>query len=136
MAELLHRFFNDLWVQIAFLLVALDIALGVVDATVHGNFRFNYLADFMRNDLLGKVVPFFLVYGGYVYAKNADIVIPGIDLAVVKDAAGALMLAALGASLFNSLKDLGIPLINQLPKAIVSDDPNSKLAQPTPPPTA
>lgn len=135
MAVLIHRFFNDTWVQIAFFLVAADIVLGVIDGVVHGNFRLGYIADFLRNDVLGKVLPFFLIYGGYVYAKSADIVIPGLDLNYIKDGAGALMLAALTASLLNSLKDLDIPIAKLLPNSIAGNDPNAKIDNSATPPT-
>jgi len=124
MGTLLHRFFEDTRTQIALLLVLLDLGLGVIASVVKGNFRLSFVSDFARNDLLGKVVPFFLLYGGYVYAKNADVVIPGVDLDVIMNGAWVIVSAALVGSLLNSLRDVGL-----VPAAVSShlagDDPGA-----------
>ena len=108
--NLLHAFFEDTRTQIALLLVILDVLLGVVAVFVDETqgFRLSYIADFMRNDVVGKVLPFFILYGGYKYAANADIVIPGLDLEVIMNAAWGVVLLALGGSLLKSLSDLGL----------------------------
>lgn len=110
MSALLHAFFEDTRVQIALLLLSLDFVLGVCAALFDPTqgFRLSYIADTMRNDVLGKVLPFLVLYGGYKYASNADLVIPGFNMEVLMDAAWALMLAALGGSILKSLSDLGI----------------------------
>lgn len=132
MAVWLHRFFEDTRTQIALLLVLLDLLLGLAAALFvpqkAGGFRLSYIADFLRNDVLAKVVPFFVLYGGFLYAKNADIVIPGLDLEVVMNGAWVIVLAALVGSLLNSLKQLGIG--TQITDAIAGPDP----VTPTPPP--
>lgn len=125
MAILVHRFFNDTLVQITLLLILLDLALGIIASVVKGTFQLSYIADFARNDLLGKVVPFFLVYGGYVYATHAKIVIPGLNLVVIKDGMWVLVSAALVASLLKSLKDLGF--LSGVTDAIAGADPNAKI---------
>ena len=108
--NLLHAFFNDERTQIALLLVVLDVVLGVIAVFVDDTqgFRLSYIGDFLRNDVLGKVLPFFVLYGGYKYAANADIVIPGFDLEVVMNAAWGIVILALGGSLAKSLADLGL----------------------------
>ena len=126
MASFFHAFFNDTRTQIVLLLVALDLILGVVASLKVGNFRLSFVADFARNDLLGKVVPFAFLYAGYKYASGADIVIPGIDLQVITDAAWAIVLVALGGSLLGSLKDLG--LLTAVTNKLAGPDP----ASPTP----
>lgn len=122
-APFVHSFFNDTRVQILLLLVALDLILGVA-ASLYSDglhFRLSFLADFARNDLLGKVVPFAAIYAGYLYAKNVDIVIPGFDMQVVMDAMWAIVLAALLGSLLGSLKDFGL----NLPPQVAGSDPGS-----------
>jgi hypothetical protein len=126
MGAFAHAFFNDTRTQIVLLLVALDLILGTVASLKVGNFRLSFVADFARNDILGKVVPFGVLYAGYKYASGADIVIPGVDMQVVTDAAWAVVLAALGGSLLGSLKDLG--LLSQAPDMVAGSDP----ASPTP----
>jgi len=62
MGSFFHAFFEDARVQTLLVLIALDIALGVVASVKAGNFRLSFVADFARNDLLGKVVPFAFIY--------------------------------------------------------------------------
>jgi membrane protein YqaA with SNARE-associated domain len=128
MGPLLHAFFEDSRTQILLLLVTLDLALGVIASIAGGSFRLSFVADFARNDLLGKALPFLVIYGGYKYAANADLVIPGLDMEVVMDGVWVVVLAALVGSLFGSLKDLG--LLKAAPDAIAGPDPATP-AQPT-----
>jgi hypothetical protein len=127
--ELLTRFFEDDRTQVLLLIVLLDFALGVIAAVAAGGFRLSYLADFARNDLLGKALPFLVVYGGYVYAAGSDLVIPGLDLEVIMNGVWVVVLAAIGGSILNSLRDLG--LFTQLPDELAGPDPET----PTPPPS-
>lgn len=131
--NLLHAFFEDTRTQIALLLVILDVLLGVVAVFVDDTqgFRLSYIADFMRNDVVGKVLPFFILYGGYKYAANADIVIPGLDLEVIMNAAWGVVLLALGGSLLKSLSDLGLFGDNSPPQ-LAGNDPSSPTV-PAPP---
>ena len=110
MGALLNSFFEDTRTQIALLLIVLDVILGVLAVFVDSTqgFRLSYIGDFLRNDVLGKVVPFFVIYGGYKYAKNADLIIPGVDMEVIMNAVWLVVLAALGGSLFKSLSDMGL----------------------------
>lgn len=120
MASFFHAFFNDERVQVVLLLVAIDLLLGVIVALKKGDFRLSFVADFARNDILGKVAPFAVLYAGYKYAGSADIVIPGFDLEVAMNAAWVVVLAALVGSLLGSVKDLGL---QQLPAPLAGDDP-------------
>lgn len=122
-----HAFFNDTRTQIVLLLVALDLLLGIAASLKVGNFRLSFVADFARNDILGKVLPFAVLYGGYLYAKGADIIIPGVDMQVVTDAAWAVVLAALVGSLLGSLKDLGL----STPEIVSGSDPASPQVPPS-----
>ena len=121
MATFVHSFFEDARVQVLLLLVTLDLLLGVVAALKAGDFRLSFVADFARNDLLGKVAPFAILYAGYKYAGSADIVIPGFDLEVAMNGAWVIVLAALAGSLLGSLKGLG--LLTAAPEAVAGPDP-------------
>jgi len=123
MNTLLHAFFEDTRVQIALLLLAFDFGLGTIAGLATGKFRLSFLADTLKTDVLGKVLPFFLLYGGYVYAGSADIVIPGFDLEVLMNAAWAIVLLALTGSVLNSLRDLG--LATKTPDTIAGPDPTT-----------
>ena len=120
MGSFFHAFFNDQRVQVILLLVALDLALGVIAALKKGDFRLSFVADFARNDILGKVAPFGVIYAGYLYAGSADIVIPGFDLEVAMNGAFVIVLAALVGSLLGSIKELGL---SQLPEEVAGPDP-------------
>lgn len=123
MGALAHAFFEDTRVQIALLLLVLDFGLGTVAGLVGGKFRLSYLADTLKTDVLGKVLPFFLLYAGYLYAGSADLVIPGFDLEILMNAAWVVLLAALGGSALNSLRDLG--LLGSAPDTIAGPDPTT-----------
>ncbi len=127
MASFFHSFFNDQRVQVVLLLVTLDLLLGVIAALKKGDFRLSFVADFARNDILGKVAPFAVLYAGYKYAGSADIVIPGFDLEVAMNAAWVVVLAALVGSLLGSIKELGL---SQLPEAVAGPDPASPVVPP------
>ncbi len=130
MQSFFHSFFADDRVETLLVLIALDIALGVIASLKAGNFRLSFVADFARNDLLGKVLPFAVIYAGYLYAKNVDIVIPGVDLEVVMNGVWVIVLAALVGSLLGSLKQLGL---QQLPEAVAGPDPATPVVPPAPP---
>lgn len=128
MAAFWHAFFEDARVQTLLVLIALDIALGVVVSVKMGNFRLSFIADFARNDLLGKVVPFAFIYAAYKYAGSVDLVIPGVDMEVIMDGVWALVLAALVGSLLGSLKQLGL---SQLPEPVAGPDPATPVVPPS-----
>jgi hypothetical protein len=131
MGELLNRFFNDDQVQIMLFMVVLDFLLGTIAALKMKTFRLSYWADFARNDLLFKVIPGLILYGGLVYAQAADVVIPGLDMDTVARTALGIAMAALAASLFGSLRDLGLgkaapdTIPAPIVEAVAGDDPNS-----------
>lgn len=121
--NLMHAFFNDQRVQIAFLILILDFVLGTIAALVDNTqgFRLSFIGDTLRSDVLGKMLPFFVLYGGYKYASSADLVIPGLDMEVLMNAAWVVVLAAFGGSILSSLKDLGFGA--GLPSEVNGDDP-------------
>lgn len=129
MGSFFHAFFEDARVQTLLVLITLDIALGVVAAVKLGNFRLSFVGDFARNDLLGKVVPFAFIYAAYLYARNVDLVIPGLDMEVVMNGVWAIVLAALVGSLLGSLKQLGL---QALPEEMAGADPATPVVPPAP----
>jgi hypothetical protein len=104
--QILSAFAHDDKLKIALVAIFLDFVLGVLAAVKLGNFRFSYVADFMRNDVLYKLVPWFVLYGAATVAGQVDIVIPGLDLGVVAGASYGVILAAWTASILGSLNTL------------------------------
>lgn len=124
MGALLHAFFEDTRTQIALLILVLDFVLGIIAVFVDDTqgFRLSFVSDTLRTDVLGKMVPFFVLYGGYKYAASADLVIPGLDLEVLMNAAWGVVLLAFGGSILKSLGDMGL----------LGDTPSPQLAGPDP----
>jgi len=106
MEEALKAFGDDTVVQVIAGLVALDVLLGVLAAIVNEaqSFKFSYLVDFLRNDVLGKLVPFAGIWIVTYFA--GDFEIGGVN--GIQDAVAVGIVAALGASVLNSLRDLGL----------------------------
>ena len=104
----LLEFANDTKVHIALFLVAADFLLGVVAAFRSGNFRMSYIADFLRKDILGKLVPYFVFYALALVAGQVDVVIPGLDFGVLAGAAYVTLVAALTGSILNSVREIGM----------------------------
>lgn len=104
-------FFNDNKVHTVAILVALDLILGVMAAVKTGTFQLSYIAKFLHDDVLGKVVPFFVLY---VAGKTAGkgVLIGGINFDVISDGAWVIVLAALTGSLLGSVSQLfpGLPV--------------------------
>ena len=121
MLDLLNQFVDDPTVIALAVLVALDLVLGVAAALKMGTFRLSYVADVLRNDVLGKLVPYYAVWAAV--HVSGDVMLG--DFGVVEEATGALAIAAIGASVLNSLRDLG--LAQKLPDAIAGADPNANL---------
>jgi hypothetical protein len=129
MAQFWHAFFEDTRTQIVLLLVVLDLLLGIGVSLKNKDFRLSYVVDFARNDLLGKLLPFAVIYAGYKYAASADIIIPGVDLEVIMNAMWVLVLAALVGSLLASLKHFGFTM---LPDFVAGPDPATPQTEPPP----
>lgn len=101
-------FAHDTKVQIVLLLLIADLLLGVIAAINTHTFRLSLIADVLRNDVLGKILPWFVLYAADAASTSAGIIIPGLDWGVLADGAFALILAALVGSIFSSLQDLGL----------------------------
>lgn len=127
--QLLSAFFHDAKVEAALAVVALDFVFGVLAALKAGKFRLSYVADFGRNDILFKLVPYFVLYSGALVAGSQDIVIPGIDLGVIAGAAYVGFMAAWVGSILSSLSDLGLPSLGD---ALSGSDPATPSPDTTP----
>lgn len=103
----IYAFFSDLKLQAAVGMIVLDFGLGVAAAFKLGTFRLSYVADFARNDVGFKLLPWFLVYVGAKFAGHQQIVVPGFDLSYVADGFFALNMAAWVGSSASSLRELG-----------------------------
>ena len=125
MQEAIRSFFVDDRLAWVLLLLSLDFVLGAGGAILAGKFRLSYIADFARNDLLGKVFPWFVLYLGYKYAPSTDIIIPGFDLEVLMNAAWVALAAALVGSILASLKEFKVPIVEQAPDEIAGPDPGT-----------
>ena len=119
-SELISAFTADETVQLVAALIVVDFVLGVSAGVKANTFRMGWLADFLRNDVLGKVVPYFAVWGAVRIGGDFELA----GFGAIEEVTGAAVVLALGASVLNSLRDLGIA--TQAPDAIAGSD--------TPPP--
>jgi hypothetical protein len=127
--DLLRQFGEDPTVRIAAALVALDVILGVTAAFVKGTFRLVLIGDFLRADVLMKLVPYYAIWA--TVHVVGDIEIAGFE--AIEETTGAAIILALGASILGSLKELGLPGARSAPAEIASPDPLTPTPEPTPP---
>ena len=104
MEQLIHDFANDPGVRLAVVLVALDIVLGISASVKAGTFRLGWLTDFLRADILFRLVPYFGIWAAV--RLGGDFELAGVG-AIEETVGGAVMLAV-GGSILNSLRDLGL----------------------------
>jgi len=109
-ASLIHSFVTDEQFKAVAAAIVVDLVLGVAAAVYLHTFRLTYLANFARNDVLGKVFPFFVLHSAAIVAGGTNVVIPGLDVGNLSDATFAIVLAALVGSILKSLADFGLPL--------------------------
>lgn len=102
----LHTFLNDTKVQALVLLVIADFVLGASAALKLGVFRFSYVADFLRNDIAFKLLPYFAFYVFALVAGSVDLVIPGLDFGAVAGAVYGLLVVAWVGSILKSAAEL------------------------------
>lgn len=114
-ATYLREFTDDPTVLAIVVLVALDFVLGICASIVAHTFRAGWLADFLRRDILAKLIPYFAVW--FAVRVGGDIKIDGYGL--VEETVGLAVTAAIGASVLNSLRDLGLI---KAPDAIAGSD--------------
>ncbi len=116
----LHQFGADPLLRAVLTLITLDLAIGITAAVKTGTFRLAYVAQFARDDLLGKVFPWFVIYAAAKLAPSVSLL--GIDLDAAQKAVFVVVVAALGGSLVNSLSQLGLPVFTGFPKALTGDE--------------
>ena len=105
--EILNSFASNEQVKAVAVLIAADLVLGVLAAVKMGQFRLTYISNFLRNDVVGKVVPWFALFA---LGKTSGASVVGVDFGTISDAAFVVATAALVGSLATSLKDLGLAL--------------------------
>lgn len=106
MRQVLEAFTGDPKVQAAAILVLLDIFLGVIASIKSHTFSWGRVADFLRDDILYKLLPYYGIWAAtYV---GGDLVIPGVDIGAISAAAYLAVVAAMAYSIFKSLQELGL----------------------------
>lgn len=114
----------DTQLQAALALIALDLILGVVVAVWKGTFRLAYVSQFLRDDVLAKLVPWVALR--YVGKLVPGLSVLGVDVTTLATAAWVVFIAAMAGSILGSLRQLGVTL----PVPIAGSDPST----PMPPP--
>lgn len=124
---IVNAFTDDPTVRFIGILVLLDFALGVLAAFYTKTFRLSFVADVFRNDVLGKVLPYYTLWAA-LHVSGIDWSIGGFD--VIEEAAGVTVIAALVGSVLNSLRDFG--LAKGAAEEINGPDPGSPVVEPPP----
>lgn len=106
LGQALVEFFTDDKVKVLLILIVLDLLFGSLSALKRGTFRLSYFADFLKNDVLWKLVPYFGLYFGALVAGDADFLVEGFDLGVLAGGAYAACVIAWVGSILNSLSEL------------------------------
>jgi hypothetical protein len=128
--QLLSHFFHDGKVEAALVAIFLDFVFGVLAALKLAKFKLSYVGDFLKNDVLFKLVPYFVLYSASLLAGQQDIVISGLDLGVAAGAVYAAIMAAWVGSILSSLRELGFTIPGVAPAPAVPGVPLSqRLAQ-------
>ena len=84
MIVLLREFADDPTVRLVAALILLDFVTGVAASVKARTFRLGWVSDFLRADVLGKVVPYFAVWGAV--RVSGDIEIAGYGVIEVRRA--------------------------------------------------
>lgn len=121
MADLLKQFTEDPTVIALGVLVVLDVVLGVSSALKAGTFKFVLISDFLRADVLGKLVPYYAIWAAVHLTGDIDLG----GFGVIEESTGAMAIAAISASVLNSLRDLGVPGAKGAPDSIAANDPTT-----------
>lgn len=121
MPNLIRLFAEDPKVRALVALILLDLVLGIAAAVKAREFRLSYVSGFLKDDVLGKVVPYFALWAGLQLA--GDLEIPGLDIGVIEGGAFLMISASLVGSALASLKGLG--LMPRLPDSIAGAEPKA-----------
>lgn len=106
MGEVIRQFANDTQLHAVIVLIALDLVVGMIAAVVTGKFALSKIAAFLKDDVLGKVLPWFAVFAAAKFAPSVDVI--GVDLNQIQTGLWLIVSAALVFSLVASLNDLGL----------------------------
>lgn len=109
--QIIHAVATDSQTQTVLGLILLDLVLGVAAAIKLGTFALSYVANFARNDVLSKAVPFFVVDAFAAVAGSTSIVVDQLDLTNVAHGMFVAVTAAMVGSVVSSLKDLGFDVL-------------------------
>jgi hypothetical protein len=128
LSQVLVALWHDARLQAALGVVALDFALGVTAALSTNTFALSKLAGFVRDDLLGKLVPWMVLYAAakLTHATWAD---------SAQNVVYAGAVAAWAGSIVSSLNDLGfkVPLPPRLAGLVLTGEHTHPPAVNTPP---
>jgi phage-related holin len=120
--QILSQFATDKQLAVVLVLVVADFILGVLAAVKAGTFRLTYISNFARNDVLGKVVPWFAIFALSKASSDAGIVGP-IDWNQANVVVFGLVTAAMAGSILSSIADLGFPITPALSGHAVGSAP-------------
>lgn len=123
--EVVNSFAHDKQLQAVLVLIVLDLALGIIASVKLGTFAFSKVAAFLKDDVLGKVAPWFLVFAAAKFAPSVDVL--GIDLNQLQTVFWAAVVVALVASLTASANDLGVGL----PKSLATGENEGPTPKPS-----
>lgn len=125
LVNLLNQFTEDPTVILLSALVALDVVLGVLSALVRKTFKLVLIADFLRADVLGKLLPYYAVWAAL--HVTGDVMLG--DFGLIEETTGGAAVAAVAASVLNSLNELrlGAPdnAETSATEVLASDDPTT-----------
>lgn len=123
--QVVQEFAHDKQLQAVLVLIVVDIVLGVVAAVKLGTFAFSKLSAFLKDDVLSKVVPWFVIFAAAKFAPSVDVL--GIDLNQLQTVFWAAVVVALVASLTASAADLGV----NLPRSIATGENEGSTPKPS-----
>ena len=116
LGPLIDAFTADDTVRLIAALILVDIVVGVAAAFYTKRFTFAWLSAFLRDDVLGKVIPYFGVWAGV--RIGGDIEVAGFG--AIEETVGGMVVLTLATSVVNSLRDLG--LLRGLPTIFAGSD--------------
>jgi Bacteriophage holin family len=125
LSQVVHAFVSDTTFKAVAVLVLLDLVLGIVAAVKLGQFAFSKVSAFLKDDLLGKVLPWFSIYAAWKWAPSVDVL--GVGLKEIQEVVFAGVVVALVASLTSSLADLGLTL----PKTLATGENEGATPKPS-----
>ena len=134
LTQILHDFVTDKQIVLVAVLIAADLVFGIAAALKLGTFNLSYIATFAKDDVLGKVVPWFALFA---FSKvSPGNLVAGVDFGTLATATFAIVTAALVGSLVSSLADLGIPVPAIAAGHVTNKYPKIDQGDQNPPPPA